>query len=372
MNKNAKARPSIIRNGKQNKLTAIDLFAGAGGFSYAARSLGAIVIAAVEMDLNSCTTYHKNFITKQNNQPKLYDQDINDLQPKTILSDLHLSPGDLDILIGGPPCQGYSAHRINGTGINDERNKLLLTYSRFLKELRPKFFLVENVPGLLWPRHAEFLNRFVKTCRRNGYNVSRPTILNARDYGVPQNRRRVFIYGQRSDIKKSIAWPPLPTHFSPKSKDVEREGKQAWEIAAEVFRRKISKNDSNAIHMNHSQELVLVFKSTPKNGGSRRESNRELSCHENHDGHKDVYGRINPNVPGPTMTTACINPSKGRFVHPTRNHGITSRHAARFQDFPDSFVFYGGLMSIGKQIGNAVPIRLGRAVLEPIISAMIS
>lgn len=118
--------------------------------------------------------------------------------------------------------------------------------------------------------------------------------------------------------------------------------------------------------MNHSLELIEVFKSTPLNGGSRRDSGRVLPCHDGHSGHSDVYGRINPSQPGPTMTTACINPSKGRFVHPTEHHGITLRQAARFQTFPDWFVFQGGLMAAGEQIGNAVPIRLGEILLRTI------
>ncbi len=130
-----------------------------------------------------------------------------------------------------------------------------------------------------------------------------------------------------------------------------------------VFSNPLDHTDPNAIHMNHSEALVRAFESTPHNGGSRCDSGRILPCHSGHDGHSDVYGRIDPSKPGPTMTTACVNPSKGRFVHPTENHGITARHAARMQGFPDQFVFEGGLMAAGVQIGNAVPIGLGMATL---------
>jgi hypothetical protein len=118
----------------------------------------------------------------------------------------------------------------------------------------------------------------------------------------------------------------------------------------------------NDRHMNHSSKLTARFQATPKNGGSRRDGPCVLP---GHDGHSDVYGRIDPSLPAPTMTTACINPSKGRFVHPTEPHGITIRQAARLQTFPDHFVFKGGLMAAGVQIGNAVPVALGqRAVLR--------
>ena len=118
--------------------------------------------------------------------------------------------------------------------------------------------------------------------------------------------------------------------------------------------------------MNHGKDLIEAFKRTPLNGGSRIDSGRVLRCHKDHDGHKDVYGRINPDQPGPTMTTACINPSKGRFVHPTEHHGITVRQAARLQTFPDWFVFSGGLMAGGAQVGNAVPVLLAQTLLEPL------
>jgi len=181
---------------------------------------------------------------------------------------------------------------------------------------------------------------------------------------VPQRRKRVFILGIRNDISFNSVWPPLQTHGNEKIK--KNPHLKPWVIAKDVFSKPLSSEDENNLHMNHSPEMVEVFKSTPLNGGSRSQSNRVLSCHQEHTGHKDVYGRINPFQPGPTMTTACINPSKGRFVHPTEHHGITLRHAARFQTFPDWFTFKGGLTAAGEQIGNAVPVRLGGILLQSI------
>jgi DNA (cytosine-5)-methyltransferase 1 len=214
---------------------------------------------------------------------------------------------------------------------------------------------VENVPGLLWKRHAHYLNRFYLLARKSSYEVFEPALLNTRDFGVPQNRKRVFILGLRRDAKIRISWPPPATHFRPGSIEVTNHRRPEWKRAAEVFRR-IEAGVPNRVHMKHSDALTAVFRQAPRNGGGRNESGRTLDCHRVHDGHKDVYGRIDPNRPGPTMTTFCINPSKGRFVHPTCDHGITARHAARFQTFPDDFEFHGGLMASGRQIGNAVPI----------------
>jgi DNA (cytosine-5)-methyltransferase 1 len=361
---------------KQNKkttvpLVAADLFCGAGGMSLAARDLGIRVVAAVDNYGHAAETYKENFINhrRKANRPTFYEEDILQLSPARILEDHQLKPGDLDILIGAPPCQGYSSHRINDQGVDDPRNELLLRYFEFIRIIQPKAFVVENVPGMLWPRHARYLNKFKALTKKARYQLYGPEVLNARDYGVPQNRKRVFMVGFRHDLDVNFSWPSA-THLAPESKLLKTNGHLEWEKAKVVFDIPIAKSDPNSIHMKHSQDIVDAFKRTPKNGGSRRDSGRELACHKDHDGHKDVYGRIDPSKPGPTMTTACINPSKGRFVHPTANHGITVRHAARFQCFPDNFIFHGGLTAAGIQVGNAVPILFGRSVIGAICESI--
>lgn len=351
-------------------LTAIDLFAGAGGLSLAAINCGVEVRAAVENDAHAVETYRNNILPRSSCPIHIEASDIREVHWAPLLKAARMIRRECDILLGGPPCQGFSTHRINGAGIGDPRNKLLLSYFEGLKVVNPRAFLVENVTGILWPRHASDLKAFLKGCRRSGYFVFDPVVLNARDYGVPQNRKRVFILGFRGDLKFADSWPPQPTHFAPDSEKVQSGSAHAWHTAAEVFLRPLRRSDPNAIHMNHSEALRQVFETTPKNGGSRLQSARVLPCHKDHNGHKDVYGRIDPRKPGPTITTGCINPSKGRFVHPTANHAITARHAARFQSFPDDFVFYGGLIAAGLQIGNAVPVRLGEVVITAIIDAL--
>jgi DNA (cytosine-5)-methyltransferase 1 len=348
-------------------LNCIDLFAGAGGFSLAAGNVGFKVVAAVELNIKACETYANNIVVE--NIPHLYDEDIRKLEP-SVLADKHFSQGtECDLLLGGPPCQGFSVHRINNAGVDDPRNELILRYFQFVHHLRPKVFLMENVPGLLWPRHKVFLGAFYRQGKEAGYTLHPPIVLDARDYGVPQRRKRVFILGVRDDIKLDINWPPSPTHGD-KNAMAHTPTLQPWLSAAKIFTTEIPIDDDNNIHMNHSPEVVDAFRRTPLNGGSRKDSGRTLPCHVKHDGHKDVYGRINPFQPGPTMTTACINPSKGRFVHPTEHHGITLRHAARFQTFPDWFVFKGGLTAGGVQIGNAIPIRLAEVLLHTIKEAL--
>jgi DNA (cytosine-5)-methyltransferase 1 len=358
------------RKPKIKKFTAIDLFAGAGGFSLAAQLCGIDVRAAVELDHHACATYKANLIDKRRAKTSLLESDIREVDWKALLKEARLAKSECDLLLGGPPCQGFSTHRLNGAGVDDPRNELLGSYFESVQAIRPAAFLIENVPGLLWKRHEAYLKKLLAAAKAAKYRVLPPVVLNARSYGAPQNRKRVFILGLRDDVVAQISWPPPPSHLSPNDAAISAINRLAWLTAATVFSKPFPPNDENDLHMQHSAAMIEVFKSTPSNGGSRSESNRVLACHRSHDGHKDVYGRIDPSKPGPTMTTACINPSKGRFLHPTRNHGICLRHAARFQTFPDDFVFNGGIIAAGRQIGNAVPITLGVALIESIKQAL--
>ncbi len=326
------------------------------------------VVAAVELNKYACDTYRANLIERcevESERPVLYSKNILDLSPE-LLNDTHFSEDDTcDIVLGGPPCQGFSVHRINGAGVDDPRNELILRYFEYVRVLQPKVFLMENVPGILWPRHKKFLDAFMAESDDSGYRIIGPLRIDARNYGVPQRRLRVFILGVRKDVSFDDAvWPPRQTHGDVKAA-IADPSLMLWTNASSVFARAHMSGDENDCHMNHSEKLVEVFRATPING-SRKDSNRVLPCHKNHSGHNDVYGRINLNEPGPTMTTACINPSKGRFVHPTDHHGITVRQAARFQTFPDNFVFKGGLTAAGTQIGNAVPVDLGEVLLRAV------
>jgi DNA (cytosine-5)-methyltransferase 1 len=350
-------------------LKCVDLFAGAGGFSLAARKANIRVVAAVEFDKHACDTYRANLIERyasSDERPRLYSKNILELSPQEMQA-THFADGSAcDLVLGGPPCQGFSVHRIKDAGVGDPRNALILRYFEFVRCLNPKVFLMENVPGLMWPRHRDFLEAFFRQSEEAQYRIIGPLRLDARNYGVPQRRIRVFVLGIRHDVEFDTAvWPPQPTHGDTNARESNPK-LRAWRTAADVFAKPDIEDDENNRHMNHSAALTEVFRATPINGGSRRDSNRILPCHEDHDGHSDVYGRIDLNEPGPTMTTACVNPSKGRFVHPTEHHGITVRQAARFQTFPDDFVFKGGLMAAGVQIGNAVPIDLGETLLRAI------
>ena len=360
---------NVAVSASASDVLACDLFAGAGGFSLGAYLADIRVIAAIEWDKNACLTYRSNLIKTGLTKTHLFEKDIAELDPAEVIADLASNKGSCDILLGGPPCQGFSAHRLNNSGVNDPRNKLLLRYFEYVRVLRPMFFLVENVPGLLWPKHKEFVETFYAMAKSADYGVLEPVVINARDFGVPQNRRRVFLLGfDRRRTDAPALWPPMATHVAPSS----TEELPHWCTAAVAFAKPVFQGDPNDIHMNHGKELLETFARTPLNGGSRRQSGRVLPCHKEHVGHHDVYGRINPAHPAPTMTTACVNPSKGRFVHPTEHHGITLRQAARIQSFPDWFNFEGGIMAGGVQVGNAVPVDLAKALLKPLREAVLT
>lgn len=372
---------------------AIDLFAGAGGFSLAAINQGLRIRGAIEVDHDACETYQQNIIEARSAETILFSEDILKLSPKRFMRTLNLKKGHLDLLMGGPPCQGFSRHRIKGQGVGDPRNQLLLRYFDFVIALQPKIFLVENVPGILWKRHEDYLKQFKKLSIQNGYKLHEPVRINARDFGVPQNRERVFILGVRCEISdKDLLWPPKATHFNPQTGV-----KPNWVNASHIFTKppahvlkdlssiignktvnnltfgtslKPTREDASNIHTNHTPELIKRFSQTPING-SREDIDFRLPCHsKDYKGHKDVYGRIRLAQPGPTITTGCFNPSKGRFLHPWKHHGITIRHAARFQTFPDNYIFSGGIISQGKQVGNAVPILLGEKIIQSLTSIL--
>ncbi|MFS1476744.1 DNA cytosine methyltransferase [Vibrio lentus] len=390
-------------------MSAIDLFAGAGGFSLAAHQAGLDVLAAIELDVSAAQTYQKNIIERLEQKTKLLNGDILKIDPSELRKELGLKKGELQLILGGPPCQGFSSHRIKDAGVDDPRNKLLLRYYDFVEEFQPKAFLVENVAGLFWKKHASYLEKFKRLAEDNGYVIHFCDTLNAKDYGTPQNRKRAFILGVRENVKRDeLTFPPAPEFFNPNSKEVKEQNQKPWKTASTVFEpltaelieqyiekhfrphtklsddeartllqglesdNPVDEDDPCNVHMKPTEKMQRRFRSTRLNG-SRMDADPEfeLKCHANgYGGHKDVYGRVIIHTPSNTMTTGCNNPSKGRFVHPWKHHGFTLRHAARFQTFPDDYIFTGSTTDQAKQIGNAVPTILGYKLIYAIMNGM--
>ena len=199
----------------------------------------------------------------------LLTDDITEIDACKAFRDTFPDGDQCDLMFGGPPCQGFSTHRINDAGVDDHRNDLIHTYFDFVRAFSPSVFLMENVPGMLWERHAAALDRFYLEGALAGYDVRDAVIIDARNYGIGQRRKRVFILGIRSGLDVSdLTWPPAPTHGS----ETARWGDPSllpWVNCASAF-ADAPANDENDVHMTHIEELIEAFRRTPANGGSRK------------------------------------------------------------------------------------------------------
>jgi DNA (cytosine-5)-methyltransferase 1 len=340
----------------RKKPVAVDLFCGAGGLSEGLRKAGFDVIGAVELDPLACRTY------KLNHHPmKLWEMDIKHLSGTVIMRTLKIRRGDLDLLAACPPCQGFSTMRTkNGSRRNrDLRNDLIFDVLRLVRSMRPKCVMLENVPGL-----AEN-NRFAAFCKgleSQGYRV-RSEILNTVDFGVPQRRRRLVVLASRFGEPE----------FAPKA-SVSRTVRDFIGKLAPPTR---SHDPLHNYSVQRGRKVAELIKRIPTNGGSRIAlgQQRHLPCHKRLRGFWDVYGRMAWDEAAPTITGGCINPSKGRFLHPYANRAITLREAALLQTFPQNYRFPldKGRYRVALLIGNALPpefirrhaLALKRSVLIP-------
>lgn len=237
------------------KRTAIDLFAGAGGFSLGVSMAGFDVRAAVENDIWAAQTYKLN-----HKGTALLRQDIQTLTGANLLKAARLKLGDLDFLFGGPPCQGFTTVNTK-CGIDDPRSKLIHEFIRMTKETMPRIFMIENVPGLL--SFKDFFILLMKTLEDIGY-VVRTLMLDACSYGVPQHRKRIFIQGHRKDMK-SIPSFPVPTHFDP---DIDKKLKGQIPPSALVdgcfAHNGFSKEEVRDLHWNNILWIQMNRKTAPE------------------------------------------------------------------------------------------------------------
>lgn len=338
-------------------LKAIDLFSGCGGLTLGLKQAGFHLVGAVEIDSLAVETYRAN-----HKKVFVWQQDIRKLTVTAVMKQLKLRPGQLDLLAGCPPCQGFSRMTtLNGRVGQDERNDLIFQFLRFVRVLRPKAVMMENVPKLAKNRRAKEL---LRQLRRLGYHLNHD-VLDAADYGVPQRRKRFILLASLS--------ANIPFGRVANNKITVRQ----------AFRRLNQKRAKSDILHNLPEKRAVKVQSLirriPKNGGSRTDlSNRhQLPCHRKCDGFKDVYGRMAWNTISPTITGGCCNPSKGRFLHPTKHRNITLREAALLQSFPPTYFFSvrRGKFPAAQMIGNALPpefIRRHAKEVYRIITAVIS
>lgn len=320
------------------KPTAIDLFSGCGGLTVGLKQAGFSVVAAVDTDTLACATYRRN-----HKSTLLLEKRIEDIDPEALMRQLGLKPGDLGLLAGCPPCQGFSTLRtLNGRkAIDEPMNDLVFQFKRFIKAFKPRAVMVENVPGLA---EDDRLVSFTKALAAFGYK-SRYDVFNAADFGVPQRRRRMILIAAR-DVDPVFA-KPAKRHRSVRS------------AIASVPPPHASDDPVHNYPAERAPHVMAMIRKIPKDGGSRRELGDEaqLPCHRRCRGFNDIYGRMSWDQPSPTITGGCINPSKGRFLHPDQDRAITLREAALLQGFPPRYKFdmSKGRYPAAQMIGNAFP-----------------
>ena len=360
------------------KFTTIDLFSGAGGTALGFKQAGFEIIAAVEIDPWAAKTYEANIGIEP------IKRDIREIDPDGFRESLGLREGELDVLVGCPPCQGFTRMR-NEAGRDDPRNDLVKVYGEFVRSLYPKFVVFENVPGLIRTRHGKVYHESLRQqLEKMEYSV-RTFLVDAADFGVPQRRKRVIILARR-DGKNPPDLLSARTHGPPDSPKVQAGLLKRWLTVRDAIAKyppleagKSFEGEVNGVTLtNHTarrigDRVMSFIAQVPHDGGSRTDVDESLwlACHREHKGHKDVYGRLKWDAPANVITSGCTNVSKGRFVHPEQDRGLTPREAAALQGFPDDFVFFGGMDAISRQIGNAVPPPLAKAIAQLLLSHLL-
>jgi len=349
-------------------IRVLDLFAGAGGLTcgFHKASDRFKTVAAVEMDVEAAATYRANFGNV------VYQGSIQDwLATEEVPS--------ADIIVGGPPCQGFST--LGKQDVEDERNALWREYAKTISRAKPKYFVVENVASFLKSQQYEdFVGQTERRHPLAAYRIE-STILNAADYGAPQARKRAVIIGHL----KTLPFPGFP---EPTAKGAHATVRQALKgvgrsVSATVLpprsvtvagRTLAGPFKSRELHLGRDYEpLSLARFAVIPPGGNRFDLPDVLKarCWIGHTkGSGDVMGRMHWDRPSVTIRTEFFKPEKGRYLHPEEDRAITHFEAARLQGFPDDFQWIGSKTSIARQIGNAVPIPLARAIGAQLVAAI--
>ena len=346
------------------KPKVIDLFAGVGGMSLGFEQEGFDVVLANEYDESIANAYRVN-----HKNTKMVVGDITQLDLEKTFGDFQ---GKIDVIIGGPPCQGFSQKGQRKT-IHDERNFLFKYYVKVVELVKPRYFVMENVPHLLTAEGGFFRQEIQTLFNSMGYQLNMG-VLNASDYGVPQNRRRAVIIGKRDSeapqlpvpcIKFVNIWDAISDLAYLNSGEGEEE--QAYSTDPESDYQKEMRRDSgklfNHVVTKHSKLALERLAMIPPNAGKEVLPKEHLT--------KSIYSgtwtRMRKDEISVTITTRFDTPSSGKFTHPYLDRAITVREAARIQSFPDTFRFIGNKGSQMKQVGNAVPPKLAAAIASVIM-----
>lgn len=355
---------------KTNGFNCIELFAGSGGLGTGFSNAGFNIIAANDVWKVAAETYKTN-----HTNVKYVIKDISQLTSEELLENTGYTTQDIDVIIGGPPCQGFST--IGKRFIDDPRNKLFKEYVRLVNEIKPKFFVMENVAGILSMEGGKVLKNILKSFNDIGYKLEY-RLLNAAEYGVPQQRERTIFIGTRTNVEIRY---PKKTHTLTKEKGLipaltlwdaigdlpQSDTEEITNYTQDPFNNYQTMMRKGSISINnhkpsvHNEKAYKLMKYIPE-GKSAWEVKKIPSDLKPKSGYGNTYARLNSKEPAMTITRnfSCI--SSSRCIHPFLNRGLTAREAARIQSYPDSYVFKGSKTDIDIQIGNSVPPILGEKI----------
>jgi len=345
-------------------MIGVEVFSGAGGMSAGAEMAGINIKLGIDIDFFACETFklnHPNAIA--------INSDIKEVES------INIKKNEASILFGGPPCQGYSRSNTKTRNKENEKNWLFQDYIRLLKTWNPDWFIIENVAGLKEASKGFFFNKIIEELKKTSYTISW-AILNAKDFGVPQNRERLFIVGSLHGIEFSF---PEPTNKIVTVKEALEDlpslkngdlipiadYKSKSKSSYSKLLRKGSKMSLNNNVTRNIDTVIQRYKHIPE-GGNWKDIPDELmrTTYKDHSRcHTGIYHRLNPNTPAVVIG----NYRKNMLIHPWEDRGLSVREAARLQSFPDNFEFKGLLGSQQQQVGNAVPPLLAKALFEKIL-----
>ncbi|MDS3856922.1 DNA cytosine methyltransferase [Staphylococcus hominis] len=346
----------------------LDLFCGAGGLSLGFQNAGFDIYGGVEWDPNAMNTHTYNFNTHFH-----YSGDISEISDDIIRDSLM----NIDGVIGGPPCQGFSSANRYLKEEEDPRNKLFFQFLRFIQIIKPKFFVIENVPGILTRDNGYAKNKILEITENLNYKVE-VQVLSSEDYGVPEVRKRAFFVGIRDDINVTFDFSKIKPIFGKTTvRDaigdlIELENKSNFNTLLGVNRTPIqeyyfdetSMQIENHEPSKHNEKVVERIKHVSQ-GGNWKEVPPELWDTQRNNRHSSAYRRLDLNKPSITIDTGHMN-----YFHPIFHRVPTVRESARIQSFKDSFVFYGSKTQQYRQVGNAVPPILAQAIANEIMNIL--
>jgi len=325
-------------------MKAFDFFCGGGGLTRGLLDAGIKVVAGFDCDERCRATYEHN-----NPGVKFVSKDIRNITVAELMRLGRVKSFDKMLFAGCAPCQPFSQQR-RGKKVSRDAT-LLLEFGRIVEAAQPGLVLIENVPGIA---RVPGFGEFIELLKRNGYNYS-CDVLDAKHYGVPQNRRRLVLIAARAgsvSLPKPKYGPPLRPF-----RTVRQTISHFPALAAGECHAHIPNHAAASITPLNTERI----RNTPHDGGDRRSWPKRLmlDCHKTiYAGHTDVYGRMAWDTPAPALTGRCDSISNGRYGHPEQDRAISLREAAALQTFPDRYVFFGSNKHVALQIGNAVPVRL--------------